>query len=429
MTTERWLSLLIWTLSVQVSVPPEATDKPTAPSETQSTAEALKTLELPPSESRAPNGPPGPTKANLFYQYLANCREAMDLLARTESAVDAELVRLAESTKPLHVRYRAVSILASRQNVAVIGILEKMCESDDVNERYLGWNTYQRAVGTAKKLRPPSDITPHLARYEKESDEEVRESMEWFFGTAKAKTAVKPLLSAIDRHPGWAMAAVWSLGEIGDKSAVPAIIKDFPKSSNRHYHLQALGKLATPESVDFIIDHLGEWMAVDVLYRTGSPKALPALERHLEKLQQRKDSDYESDIAATRIAIIRLSQTDCREALVKIAEDPHENQRARWDAFDALREYDTKKYTRRILEVYKTDSDSSIKRICIWLLAGSKEEGITEAMIDHALQAPPPESKSDLATDYALLEALNKHLGTFFGDLEKLRLHLRKLKK
>jgi PBS lyase HEAT-like repeat len=423
------LAALILALSGAGLTPTGAADKSKAPvASPEAAAKALKALERPPSDGKPDprgNGPVGgwSEKEALIHGSHATCRDAIDLLVRTEVAVDKDLLALAETTKLLHVRYRTVYILAQRRNSAVVPLLDKMCLSEDVNERYVSWKTYQRAL-QEQRLPPPKDVAQHLAMYEKEPDNEVRESMEWFFGAAKAKAAVKPLLASMQRHPGWATAAIWSLGMIGDKSAAPAIIADFRESGNRHYHLEALGRLATPESVDFIIDHLSEDKAVDALTQSGSKKALPALQRRLEKLQREK-----GDLAATRIAIIRLSHEDCRDALLKIAEDRQENHRARWYAFKAIQEYDTDSYTRRILDVYKVDPDADIKRICIWLLEDRKAEGITEAMMDHVLQVAKVEDKNDLATEYALQEALNKRLGTFFGDMEKLQAHVRELRK
>jgi HEAT repeat protein len=388
----------------------------------------LKALEQPPPDNYvAPNGWPD-DRRNLIFSYHADCRDTIELLVRTKVAIDKELLRLAESTKPLHTRYRAVYILAQRGDNAVVAPLDRMCKSQDVNERYVAWETYQSAL-KHRKLRPPKDCASYLALYEKEPDREVRESMESFFGAAKVKAAVKPLLASMRRNPGWAMPAIWSLGMIGDKSVVPAIIADFPESQNRHYHLEALGRLATPEAIDFLIDHLDEYGAVEALYEMRSKKALPALQRHLKKLEQAKGPDADLFLAATRIAIVRLSHEDCREALLKIAEHRKENREARWDALRALQEYDTQSYAQRILTVYKTDPDTDIKRICIWLLADSKAQGITEAMMNHALQEDKIQNKSDLATEYALLDALNKRLGTFFADMQEMRGHIRELRK
>jgi hypothetical protein len=216
---------------------------------------------------------------------------------------------------------------------------------------------------------------------------------------------------------------------IGDTSAVSPIIKDYEHSHNRHYQLEALGRLATPEAVDFIIDHLEDYGATDALFASKSKKALPALEKHLGKLKQNNSPDVAIDLAATRIAIIRLSKDDCREALLQIAEDQKEDHHARWDAFEALEAYDTSSFTKRILEVYKRDPDTSIKRICIWLLQDSKFDGVTEALMDHALQAEKIKSKDDLATEDALLQALNQRLGTVFPDMKELRTHIREIRK
>jgi HEAT repeat protein len=424
-----WMASVLLTLSGFVSVHLGAANRsgelPVSP---EAVTKALKALELPHDKNAVIiiNEEEGPTKRTLLRQYPSNCQAAIDLLTRTETAVNKDLLRLAGSNHPLHVRYRAVHILVARRNRAVVPLLDRMCSSEDANERYVAWETYWRAL-SERKLPAPKDVTQHLILYGKESDTEILECMERFFGNARAEAAAKPLLQTLQQHPG-STTAIWSLGMIGDRSAVPAIIQDFAHSENRHYHLQALGKLATPEAVDFLIVHLGEYDAVDALFESRSKKALPALQGYLEQLKK-KGANGHGDLAAARIGIIRLSQEDCRETLLKLAEDRKESHDARCDALRALRDYDTSSYQRRILEIYKADPDSGIKCICIWFLRDSKLEGITEAMMDHVLQAGKIQDIGEWVTQDYLREALNERLGTFFQNMEQLRAHVLKLRK
>src|SRR5262249_28131857 len=140
-------------------------------------------------------------------------------------------------------------------------------------------------------------------------------------------------------------------------------------------------KLATPQAVEFIIKHLDEYGAVEALCLTKSEKALPALQKHLANLKADKGPNYDLYSAATRIAIVRMSHKDPREELLRIAEDKNASHWERADAFKAFREFDTKAYKKRILDLFNNDQDTDVRRFCIWLFEDSDLEGIKEAMM------------------------------------------------
>ena len=396
----------------------------------KSVVDAIKALEAPKYTGGYPSMPISSTrsKSYLFFDFYETCPEAIDFLSRTTDCVEKDLLKLAQSDTRFRVRYRAVRILAERGNAATVPFLDKWCASENVEECYLAWETYQRAIKD-RKLSPPKNVTSHLALYAAEKDHKVREQIEWFLGAVKAKAAVKPLIETVKTNPGGALPAIWALGEIGDKNAVPVIIAAYGKGYNDHYHVEALGKLATPEAVDFLIEHIDRFLALETLVCTGSPKALPALEEHLENLKKQDRKDKASDVASARIAVIRLREKDPRNALVKIAEDQKEDGCLRHDALWALQDYDTTPYQRRILAIYIHDPNEDHKRFCIWLLKASDLEGVTEAMIDHALHLPKVESKSDLATRHYLRLTLNERLGTYFKEMKDLQAYLRQLGK
>jgi HEAT repeat protein len=410
--------------------PPEPPPPQTASDD--AVAKALGKLDGPLFRWLHANEPPFPTKTYLPYDNYEACSDAMadaiHLLVKTKRPVEKELLDLARSSDGLGTRYRAVRILAERGEATVVPVLDKMCASDDPEERYLGWQTYAGAL-RAGQLKAPTDFRPHLALYAAEKDREVRETIECFFGAAKAKAAVKSLLETVKANPD-AVDAISALGEIGDKGGVPAIIDAYKADDwNHHCHLHALGKLATPEAVDFLIEHLGEYGAVEALFESKSDKALPALQKHLEKLKNSRPGDKESDLAATRVAVIRLSEKDPRETLMKIAEDKDENRQVRWDCFSALHELDAKPFHARILKVYVSERDVDLKSICIRILKDSDLDGVTDAMIAHAL-TPRKERTDEMGgTDYDLREALNKRLGTSFRTMDDLQAHVRELRK
>jgi hypothetical protein len=369
-----------------------------------------------------------PTKRDLPNDYYLNCADAIDLLIDTKSDVNEDLFNLARTTKSLRVRYRVAFILTQRSCDHANAILEEMCASDNPKERYLAWHERCRAL-SAKKLEPPRDFKSTLELHAVEKDKEVRDQIESFWGQAKAKEAVPVLIKQVQADPGYACPAIWALGEIGDPKAVPTLIKAFETDGNRHYHLEALGKLATPEAVDFIIEHLDEYGAVEALYESKSDKALPALEKHLEHLKEAGRKRDEMYIRATRIAIVRLRNKDPREQLLRIAEDEEEHADMRFGALRALQDYDAAAVESRILKIYTGSRDVDIKRCCIWLLENGKADGITPAMLDHVLNCEGSENQDMGATKYYLCEALSKRLNKKFRKFEDLQVYAESVKK
>jgi HEAT repeat protein len=417
-------------------------------------AKAFKALEAPPRYKVPAKGEifigegnmsPVWQRGYIAFSFRRPCADAIHLLSYTKSPVDEELLKLAAPDKPLRIRYRAIAILAARGNAAVVPLLDKMCVSKDPDERYLGWLTYETAI-EEKKLAAPKDFAKFIALYEKESDKEVREPIEWIFANVKVRRTVPALIKTVKQDHG-ASIAIWALGEIGDKSAVSVIIAAFD-SSNSCNHLTALGKLATAEAVDFLIKHLEEkvpenapraegctiewnpvYEAAEALGRANDPRALPALEKHLERLKARNRPEDHSSLSATRIAIVRLKHKDPRDPLLELAEDTRGSRDFRGDALLALRGYDrATEHVKRILKIYKDDPNTDIKRFCIWLLADSKLEGITEAMMDHALIAEE-KSQGDSATVGYLVEALNKRLAVHCRTIDDMRSHIKELRK
>jgi HEAT repeat protein len=395
-------------------------------------AKALKSLDKPRSSTEgqlSPGSLPpgwGTIRQYLAYDYYLNSRDSIELLARTKAAVDKDLLDLARSDKRFQVRYRARNILARRGNAEVLPLLEEMQTNKDADVRFLGWDSYSVALAAGKPGQP-MDIGRCIRLYQGEKDKVIRDRIEGLFGAEKAKEAVKPLIESVKRGQH-EIGAIWALGEIGDPSAVPMIVEDFARSGNRHFHLQALGKLATPQAVDFIIKHLDEYGAVEALCQTKSDRALPALQEHLAKLKSAKGPSYNLYGAATRIAIVRMGHKDPREELLRIAEDMNASHWERADAFRALRDYDTKVYKKRILDIFSTESDTDVRRFCIWLLDDSNLPGIKEAMMDYALVIEP-NSMGALATEGYLLESLNKRLGTSFWEMQDMREYIKELRK
>jgi HEAT repeat protein len=388
-------------------------------------SEALRELETPLPLVAHFNAPIIPNSERLYLldDLVGTGYAAINFLVGSEG-VDKELLQLATSSKPLGARIRAAHILIQRRNADVAPVLERMIASDNDDERYVACEAYEHALRD-KLLPTPTNFSDFIAAYKKETDSHIRERFELFFAEGKAKSAVKPLLETLKRNPGQPR-AIWALGMIGDPSAVPAIIEDFHAQhcDNKGCNVTALGRLATPEAVDFIIAHLDEHYAPEALCQSKSKKALPALQMHLRTLEKR-DSKDEINLAATKIAIAQLSQEDCRDALLQMAEDKDEVCGVRASALRVLRENDTTPFKQRILKLYKTDASSEVRSNCYWLLKDADLDGLTEAMIGDALSEDSLRDDSFRYRESSLLEALNNRLRTSYREMADLRAYLK----
>jgi HEAT repeat protein len=351
-----------------------------------------------------------------------DCAEAMDRLVKTTEPVEGRLLELARD-ESLPARYRAVWVLTQRRNAATVPLLLRMATARSVEERYLGWHTYSEAI-RARKLPVPQRFDLAIERYGKEEVHEVRWSIAVFLGASKAKAAVPVLSATLRANPADCHLAT-VLAEIGDPTAVPVIVKALKSERNGYdIYLQALGRLGTPEAVDCLIEHLDEYGAVEGLFESRSPRALPALRKHLRKLESSNRRD-DIDLSTTRVCILRLSEPDPREALLRWGEDRKELHDVRVHALWALCDYDASPLAARILRLYETDRDNSIRLFCIRLLQDKPGEAITRAMVRHALV----EGRDEWECADDLVQALSHRLDKRFRNLEELRRYLREQQK
>ncbi len=394
---------------------------------------ALRQLELPCPERAHLQGGFGlrqmhwDTLINLPQDMYDDCPDAMDLLAKTRESIDDRLLDMAKNDEHTATRYRCAWVLIQRRNASAIPILERMAVDSSVDARYLAWHRYARALDGAQLL-VPKEVTLAIDQYGKEEDNVVRGQICDFFGAARAKQAISLLVAELTRSDSRSdspniLDAVRALGCIGDSRAVkPIIAAASVETLNKHVYMQALGRLATAESVQYLIDHLDKAGAAEALFDTGSAKALPALQNHLAKLKQQQTPD-ELEIAVTHVAILRLSCADPREALLQLGENSNNDRWMRSHALDSLCGYDIAPFACRILKLYSAERDEWVRKDCIRLLENQNVKGITEAMIGHVLAL-------DMYLDHwqcsdRLLDALNCRLQLSFRSRTDLQAFLR----
>jgi HEAT repeat protein len=357
-----------------------------------------------------------------FCDMLSDCEYVMNALVKTREPVDDRLLEMGDKGEKLPERFRAAWILTQRRNAKVVPILEKMAGSSSAEERYLSWHLYGKAI-TERQLLVPKTFDAALARCREEKNRYVRGEIMDFFGACRAKEAIPLLTAALDDDPQYS--AVEALGEIRDPKTAPAVLARAKKETyNRHIYFRVLGRLATPEAVDYLVDHLDEGcFAVKALFESGNAKALPALEKYLERLKA-KELPSELDLAVARIAILWLKENDPREQLLVWAGDRTQSERLRSGALEALEHYDAKPLADRLLKQYRGDNCDSLHMYYVRLLRDLPGEDITEAMIDQALAVS--KKKEDRFSHEYLVQALNQRLNTSFRDMGSLSEYLQR---
>jgi HEAT repeat protein len=295
-----------------------------------------------------------------------------------------------------------------------------MAGSSSAEERYLSWHAYTEAIAQ-QRLAVPRRFDATIACCRKEKNRYVQAQIMAFLGACEAREAIPLLVAALNDDPHYS--AVQALGAIRDPKTVPAILACAKKEKrNRHIYSGVLGRIGSPEAVDYLLEHLHEGcFAVEALFESGSSKALPALEDHLARLKKLKEPD-ELDLAVTQVSVLRLKSKDPRQQLVALGEDARESRWMRTNALQALSHYDKRPFASRILKLYQKDRDEWVRMDCIRLLQDLPGNDITEAMVDQALT--DNENRWYASHDH-LREALNQRLGTSFRSLTPLIEHLK----
>jgi hypothetical protein len=122
---------------------------------------------------------------------------------------------------------------------------------------------------------------------------------------------------------------------------------------------------------------------------------------------------------------LRLKHKDPRELLVGLAGDRGQSQWMRSHAIVALQQYDTAPFTRRLVELYRQETDDDLRMLYIRLLADLPGKEVTAAMVHQALTDNVKEYN---CSHWDLREALNKRLDTSFRDMGPLVEYLRREK-
>ena len=422
--------LLVPTFLTFIAVPhrPAHAESPKLPTTRQTTIEdALRKLAAPCPQRYHINELVSNDEGRRFVyrpqDMYEDCADERDALVKTREPVDDRLIQMAGKSTNLAERYRIARVLSLRRNEKALPILEKMAGSNSAEERYLAWSAYEDAV-RGRYLAAPRSFDVALAHCKNEPNRHVRALIMGFLGTCRAKAAVPLLMAALDHDPEYG--AVLALGEIRDRKTAPAILARARKETqNRHIYFFVLGRIGTPDAVDYLLGCLDEGcFAVEALFESGSPKALPAIEKQLARIKAKEKPD-ELDLAVAQVSVLCLKHADPREHLLALAMDRKQSTWMQTKALEALGHYDKEPLAGRLLKLYRAEADDWTRMIYIRLLRDLPGHDITESLIDQALT----DRRNEYYFSHAdLLVALNERLGTSFRTLELLAEHLQRVR-
>lgn len=419
----RRLAIATLVLAVLISVPRAGAADPPGerlfpPPSAERAAALLKEIEFPTEPTRfdsmPPGGPSGEMRVLVGEQEFWRAYEWLEELSDATTPIDADLLRMAREGATFDARCRAARVLSLRRHPEAPGILSALVRSEEPAERFVAWRlcrSHADATSTA-----PVPAATALERLAAENVSKTEDRILTYLATINAREAI-PLLLDRARAGHRDTHAVYALGVMRVAEAVPVILASKADSGNM---LMALGRIGTREAVDYILAHLDTYPAMEALVASRDPRALPAVEAELARLQALpagKRSLFHERQA--QIARVRLASTDPVSALLDLAEDVTADIELRRDAVvRARQDYPSASSEARLVHIYARERDPAILDQCLTALRASRAPGVTEAMLHHA-QAWKPYLKT---TDpMPLVRAINRRLGTTYGSLDDVR--------
>lgn len=252
-------------------------------------------------------------------------------------------------------------------------------------------------------------------------------------GELKMEAAVEPLIAVLRRRPNDGEAAL-ALGEIGDRRAIPILMKTIESEGGiQPFHVYALRDLQAPGLPDILIRQLtprgleaasndlqlGPDGIVSMLGDLGAKEAVAPLEQLL------KTSTNEELNGAIRITLARLTASDRKdlaERLLRLAETA-QGSSERWSALQRVGETGQRWAVPRLVRIVQKSTDSSVIHNAIseiGELGGNEAVAGLVELLDYDFSHVPRsemESKGRLATNFNPLvcDALGNATGEDFG--------------
>jgi HEAT repeat protein len=239
-------------------------------------------------------------------------------------------------------------------------------------------------------------------------------------GELKLADAVDPLIAILRRRPSDGEAAL-ALGEIGDRRAIPVLLKTIESNGHiQEFHIYALRDLGAPALPDILIRHLDDYKCVDML---GDLNAKEAIEPLKKTLSTSKDEYLNSKIRLTLVRLNATDRKDLAEQLIQIAETAKTSEE-RWSAIQHVSATGQRWTIARLLKIAKTSADSSVVYSAIEAigeLGGDEAVAGLISLFDHdfshALQfSKLPDDKNSTNYDVFISLALKAATGDDLGN-------------
>ncbi|HUP65006.1 MAG TPA: HEAT repeat domain-containing protein [Thermoanaerobaculia bacterium] len=166
---------------------------------------------------------------------------------------------------------------------AIPALLRSLATDPDVDVRL-------SVVNLLGDIQSPEAFEALLALCPREKDTNILSSVVSALGKYRDTRAVPPLLHTLKREDVWLrFHVVEALGEIGDRSALPAILPLYSEKALRKPVLEAIGKIADVGTLNFLLKVIGEDEKLNLtalralirLAETDKPRVIETAERHL----------------------------------------------------------------------------------------------------------------------------------------------------
>lgn len=219
--------------------------------------------------------------------------------------------------------------------------------------------------------------------------------------------------------------AALTLGCIGAKEAVHLLIALSRQANGVKSYLVALGRIGSPQAVQYLVENLREHGAADALVAAGDKSVVPALESALAETRARSEGNRDRlREQELELAILQLKPDDPSSALLQVLEDRKNDTDLRTSAAALL-------HQRRMIEgnlvqearlaaIYLAEEDHDVREQCASALENSRARGVTAAMLRHAVSWNPDPTRKTSGPAW-LIWSLNRRLGTSFQTLDDVK--------
>lgn len=240
------------------------------------------------------------------------------LLRRVDAAIISGLIDALRDPENAGKRNSATEALVRIGDPSIAHIIETLAREEDLDVRL----SLVNLLGDVRNDRGFQTLVDQLPR---ESDINILSAIVASIGKYRNATAIPILIRALQREDLWLkFHVIEALGEIGDRSALPAILPLYSEKSLRKPVLEAIGKIADVGTVNFLLKVVAEedklnltaLRALVQIADAEKPKVVDAAERHL--IQRKFRESFPADKLDALIDHLRSTpKRDIRQFILK----------------------------------------------------------------------------------------------------------------